>query len=191
MNEKEVKQGAVYKRRRWLWWSASFLCLGILAAYSWSSARSSALPNSEAPNFTLQDIEGDELSLADFRGKPVVLNFWTTSCQPCVEELPALEKLWQTYNQGDVVVLAINQGESAEKVNSFLAEHPVSFPVLLDKNQKVSKVYRVRGIPQSYFISEEGAVQHKLQGFIQIGDTSAEESLLEYYADKEKLWWRY
>ena len=178
------------KRRRRLWLLSMLVVLGSISACVLDIPQIPLAVHSQAPDFTLNTLDGKKVRLGDFRGKPVILNFWATWCKPCVEELPALEKLWQAYNEGDVVVLAVNQGESEGIIRDFLADHSVSFPILVDRNQKVNRLYRVRGLPTSYFIDENSKIEHELVGFIQIPGVPEDESLLRYYADGEKSWWR-
>lgn len=113
-----------------------------------------------APDFTLATLDGKFVQLSSMRGKPVVLNFWATWCPPCRAEMPELEKLWQDYHRGEVVLLGMDQGESAEAVDQFAREVVgVSFPLVLDTRQKVGAQYGVRALPTTFFIDAQGRIQ--------------------------------
>ncbi len=113
-----------------------------------------------APDFTLMTTDGEKVQLSALRGQPVVLNFWATWCPPCRKEMPALEALWQRYNRGDVVILGIDQGESAATVEEF-ARNTVqtTFPLLLDVRREIGVEYNVRALPTTFFIDAEGRIQ--------------------------------
>jgi thiol-disulfide isomerase/thioredoxin len=137
-------------------------------------AACSALPNflddpapevgAVAPDFRLQDLNGASVSLGDLRGQVVVLNFWATWCGPCQAEMPMIQ---ESYNDGEFAVLAINFDESIDKVQGFVNEISLSFPVLLDPGGKIQELYRVRGYPSTYFVDADGVIQ-----FIHIGEMS-------------------
>jgi peroxiredoxin len=113
-----------------------------------------------APDFSLTSLAGETVRLSDFRGKPVVLNFWATWCAPCRREMPALEQIWQQGGAGDVVVIGVDQGESPQRVQRFIDEEVnVSFPILLDSDYKVGDAYFVRSLPTTLFIDPKGFIQ--------------------------------
>ena len=108
-------------------------------------------------NFTLADLQGKSWSLKDLRGKVVLLNFWATWCPPCRKEMPDLEALYLKFKDKDqgFVVLAISD-ESAAKVNPFLAERNITYPVLLDPGRKVNEQFHIEGIPKSFVYDRGG-----------------------------------
>jgi peroxiredoxin len=109
-----------------------------------------------APDFTLPSIDGQQVSLQQYRGKVVFLNFWATWCIPCREEMPGLEQLHQKYQSEGLVVLAIDLKESAEQVKTFFQKHGLSFPSLLDQQGSVFRDYLVAGMPTTYLIGRDG-----------------------------------
>ena len=117
-------------------------------------------------NFTLEDIDGNEVSLADFAGQPVMINFWATWCAPCRLEMPHIQAQFEKHQADGFVVLALNQMESAEIVSDFFYdEMGLTFTPLLDKSSKVSRdfgAYRIN--PSSYFINRDGTVSHVHRG---------------------------
>ena len=118
-----------------------------------------------APNFTLQNLDGDRVQLSDLRGKNILLNYWVTWCIPCKEEIPILEKLQKEYAQ-DLVVLSINgiQQDSLDKVKSFIAENHMNLSVVLDQSDTIYLSYRVSFMPTSFFIDDQGIIRHIMLG---------------------------
>jgi peroxiredoxin len=113
-----------------------------------------------APDFTLATTDGDAIQLSALQGRPVVVNFWATWCPPCRAEMPELEALWQRFGQGSVMVLGVDQGESAVVVERFAREEvPTSFPLLLDESQEVGRLYQVHALPTTFFIDAQGRIQ--------------------------------
>ena len=120
----------------------------------------------EAPNFKLKDPSGKAVELRQFRGKPVLLNFWATWCAPCKEEMPELEQLYRQYKDSGLVVLgvSIDDSSSAKGVPALLKEGNPSvgsytFPVALDEKQDVTRQYHLLGVPSSFFIDKDGVVR--------------------------------
>ncbi|ABO50062.1 alkyl hydroperoxide reductase/ Thiol specific antioxidant/ Mal allergen [Desulforamulus reducens MI-1] len=114
-----------------------------------------------APDFKLKDLSGKEFSLADFREKIVLINFWTTWCPYCIVEMPEIEKTYQKYKDKGFVVLAVNltdQEKNPQDPVKFIAEKGYSFPVLLDEKGEVSLQYAIRSLPTSFIIGPEGEI---------------------------------
>jgi thiol-disulfide isomerase/thioredoxin len=119
-----------------------------------------------AKDFTLSDTDENTLKLSDLRGKVVVINFWAVWCPPCREEMPSLERLRRQLADKPVVVLAVNQGEDAEQILSYLwGLDPVpEFPILLDSDMKVSADWGVTGLPTTYVIDKKGNIIYRMIG---------------------------
>ena len=112
-----------------------------------------------APDFTLTTLDGNQVSLSDYKGKKVLLNFWATWCSYCRSEMPEFQEL--TEEHGDrVEVLAVNimQRETVEGIRDFVDNNGYTFKVLLDEDNTVSNAYRVRGVPANYLINSEGEI---------------------------------
>lgn len=107
-------------------------------------------------NFTLTDLQGKSWTLKDLKGKVVLVNFWATWCPPCQKEMPDLEALYSRYKDQGFVILAISEDEETNKVSPFIAEHKISYPILLDLGQKVNNLFQVEGIPKSFVYDREG-----------------------------------
>lgn len=114
-----------------------------------------------APDFQLQSLGGDTISLSGLRGSPVMLNFWATWCVHCVDEIPYIEEVYQgwTGKPPSVVILTIDVEESPDTVRLFMEDNNLSFPVLLDGDGSVSQLYDIRAIPISFFIDKNGIIQ--------------------------------
>jgi len=112
-----------------------------------------------APDFQLPNLEGQSISLSDFRGNPVLINFWASWCSPCIYEMPFIQEVYEEWSGQGLVVLAINKGESLSTVNDFMQSGNFSFPVLLDINQYVALEYNARSIPTTFFIDKDGMIQ--------------------------------
>lgn len=131
----------------------------IQASASTEKPVSVAKPGAPAIDFALQDVDGGEVRLQDYRGQTVLLNFWATWCGPCRLEMPLFESRYRWLQDDGFVVLAVNAGESEAQVEQFRDELGLSFPVLLDPGGEVQRDYRVRGYPTSVFIDREGIIQ--------------------------------
>ena len=110
-----------------------------------------------APDFQLQTPDGTMVSLSDFKGKQVLVNFWATWCPPCRSEMPDMEQLYDERN-GDLVVLAVNVQEARDPVRRFTDQYGFTFPVLLDTSGDVTQQFGVQSLPTSFFIDREGRV---------------------------------
>jgi peroxiredoxin len=109
----------------------------------------------QSADFTLSDLQGKAWHLQELRGKVVLVNFWATWCPPCRKEMPDLDALYNKFKDQGFVVLAISDEEAA-KVSPYLAEHKVSYPVLLDPGRKVNDLFIVEGIPKSFVYDRSG-----------------------------------
>ncbi len=124
-----------------------------------------------APDFQLQDLDANTVSLSDWRGSPVMLNFWATWCPPCRHEMPFIQKIFEEYQDKGLVILTIDLRETPSKVRQFTQSNKYSFPVLLDTKGDVAEMYDITAIPTTFFIDREGIIQErKLGSFSSKGD---------------------
>ncbi|MBI5874919.1 MAG: redoxin domain-containing protein [Deltaproteobacteria bacterium] len=118
-----------------------------------------------APDFTLSALDGKKVSLKDFKGKAVFLNFWATWCPPCTIEMPSMEALHKRFKDKGLVVIAVNSEEGEKKVSKFIKKKGYTFLVLLDSDGSVSSdSYRAIGFPTTYLIDRQGMVVGKAEG---------------------------
>jgi cytochrome c biogenesis protein CcmG/thiol:disulfide interchange protein DsbE len=112
---------------------------------------------SEAPDFALMTLEGQPARLREFRGKLVLLNFWATWCAPCLQEMPSMERLHQTFKHTEFVLLGVSMDRQGEEVaKPFIDNLKLTFPILLDRTSEVARRYGVRGLPTTYLIDPDG-----------------------------------
>ena len=128
------------------------------------SEPSGARVGEPAPNFQLEDLDGQSISISDLQGKPVLLNFWATWCSPCRAEMPYLQQIYEEWSGVGLEVLAINIGESPSLVTEFLQSYNLSLPVLLDTGGKIATKYNIRYMPTTFFIDKDGTIQVKIIG---------------------------
>lgn len=122
-----------------------------------------------APDFELTDLNGKTVRLSDFRGKPVVLNFWATWCPPCRQELPILQDLQQR-REDAFVLLAVSEGERRQDVVVFVQKYGYTFRTLLDPELIVGKAYGARAIPMTLAIDPDGVIVYIRQGAVKPGE---------------------
>ncbi|MDR0628334.1 MAG: redoxin domain-containing protein [Treponema sp.] len=111
-----------------------------------------------APDFTFTAADGKPMKLSAYRGKPVALHFWATWCGPCIRELPLISALTTTKSQG-LTVLAVNCAETEREVANFLGRTKVTLNVVMDQDYRISQLYRISAVPQTYLIDEAGIIQ--------------------------------
>jgi cytochrome c biogenesis protein CcmG/thiol:disulfide interchange protein DsbE len=112
-----------------------------------------------APDFTLANLEGENVSLSDFNGQPVLINLWATWCGPCRIEMPTIQSRFEEYRDEGFIVLAVNFDEHQSDVQAFGDEFGLTFQMLLDPGAEVQKLYRTRSYPSSFFVDRNGVIQ--------------------------------
>jgi len=119
----------------------------------------------QAPAFSLKGLDGNQVSLSDFRGKPVLITFWATWCESCKEEMPLLEKFSQGKRDQLTILLIAIDGERKRAVQTIVNKNKITLPVLLLLKEKVMDQYGVRGwVPQTYLVDQEGMLVGKIIG---------------------------
>lgn len=137
-------------------------------------------PGYTAPAFTLKTLAGSPASLSDYKGHPVLINFWASWCDPCRTEMPIIVAAYLAHREAGLVVLAINltdQETTTKDIRRFVTEFQMPFPVLLDERGKVRERYKLRGVPTSVFVGADGVVRAVNPG--PISDAALQQHLAE------------
>jgi peroxiredoxin len=133
----------------------------LVASLAWAATLSGP-----APGFTLTSREGGQVSLASQKGNVVMINFWATWCVPCRQEMPHLQALYERYSSLGFELLAVNvEKNNAEGARKWLEETPVTFPVLFDPNNEVTKLYKVQTMPTTVLIGRDGTMRFIHHGY--------------------------
>jgi len=135
------------------------MCAGFTIAASAKAVQTAA------PDFTLKSQKGDNLKLSELRGKVILINFWASWCGPCRQEMPVLNELYQHYRPLDFTVLGVNVEQNSNDAKSLLKDVTVSFPVLFDNANKVSKLYDVKGMPSTVLVDRDGNIRYVHMGY--------------------------
>ena len=146
-----------------------------------ATSDAAAVARQPAPDFTLPDPDGRQKSLSDWRGQPVLLNFWATWCGPCEVEMPALQAAYNEHQADGLVVLAVAVDDSADDVRRFFDRHGLTFHPLLDDGT-TARQYQVFGLPTSFFIDADGQISVTHVGML---TAQSIESYLSSMADDE------
>ena len=155
--------------RRWNTLMIGVIVLGtvwILASHVPAPVAGASAPPSPqigftAPDFTLDTLDGETITLSELRGQPVLINLWASWCPPCRAEMPALDEVYRQYRDDGFVVLAVNTTyqDSEEGARDFAGAYSLSFPILLDRDGAVSQRYRLQALPTSYFVGRDGIIR--------------------------------
>jgi peroxiredoxin len=159
------------------WFAIGGVVVGLLlvaAVWVWAGnqeTNSAAAPsvNRPAPDFTLLTPDGEEITLADYRGQVVLVNFWGSWCGPCVNEIPELQTAYEELNNDGLMVIGVNlfdneqaQDQTEEDIQAFVEANGITYPVVLDAAGEVTKAYRVFPIPTSFFVDPNGYIRYVL-----------------------------
>jgi peroxiredoxin len=145
------------RRRALLLWATLLAGAGAAAA--------AVQPAATAPDFTLRSMDGPNLRLAEQRGRVVMVNFWATWCGPCRQEMPHLNKLYDKYRDSGFVLLGVNIDDNARKATDLAVRLGLKFPVLLDTDKTVSRLYDMGSMPATVLIDRDGKVRHLHHGY--------------------------
>ena len=118
-----------------------------------------------APNFSLQNRQGQSVSLQELKGEVVMINFWASWCAPCREEMPLLNTMYEKYKPLGFTLLGVNVEEDSEPAKALLKEIAVNFPILFDNKNEVSKMYNLVAMPSSVFVDRNGNIRYVHAGY--------------------------
>lgn len=118
-----------------------------------------------APNFTIEHVDGNKISLSNFIGKPVFINFWASWCGPCRDEMPFIQEAYDAYgDQIEFIMINVIETDKIKDMQTYISEYGFTFPVYLDKKNVVSDLYNIYGYPTSFFIDRNGIIQEQFLG---------------------------
>jgi peroxiredoxin len=137
----------------------------LLGAVLFVAAASAADSSGPAPAFTLTDLAGQQEALSQFKGQVVMVNFWATWCGPCQQEMPILDQMYKKYKPAGFTLIGVNVDKEAPPVKALLDRKPVSFPVLLDPANQVSKAYNVNEMPSTVIVDRKGQIRYIHRGY--------------------------
>jgi cytochrome c biogenesis protein CcmG/thiol:disulfide interchange protein DsbE len=159
-------------RPRWgriLVWVGLMVLLVILALGLQRTQQGPISIGDRVPNFTLTTFEGEQVELTDLEGKVVVLNFWASWCKPCEQEAADLENAWRQYQpSGEVVFLGVDYVDTESEARAYLEKFGITYPNGPDLGTRISQAFRIKGVPETYFIDRNNTLQH-----VQIGPFSS------------------
>jgi peroxiredoxin len=164
-----------------LYWMRRILFVVMIGLISFAFYQMMAKENvpevgDRAPSFTLTTLEGKKRSLHDLQGKAVLLNFWATWCEPCRQEMPAMQTAYEKYQDQGLEIVAVNMAETEIAVSAFAQQYGLTFPIWMDKEREAVQLYGVGGIPSTLFVDASGVIRHKAKGALDL-------SQLEQYID--------
>jgi peroxiredoxin len=145
-----------------LWFRALLTCVLVAGV---GTAAAAVQTSAAAPDFTLRSVGGANLRLAEQRGQVVLVNFWATWCGPCRQEMPHLNRLYDKYRSSGFVLLGVNIDDDPRAAADLAAKLGLRFPVLLDTDKQVSRVYDMSAMPATLLIDRDGRVRHIHRGY--------------------------
>jgi cytochrome c biogenesis protein CcmG/thiol:disulfide interchange protein DsbE len=150
---------------------ATLLVVGLVGLLAWGVVKSNAGQRQKgpAPDFTITTFDGQTLSLSQFRGKVVVINFWASWCIPCRQEANYFESTWRAYKDRGVVFIGLNWVDTNKEALAFLDEFDITYYNGVDVGQKIAQAYRMQGIPETFFVDKAGSLQGVQIGVFQPG----------------------
>lgn len=170
-----IQPATLHNTHRW----RAILFLGLILSIAWtifsrlpaSTTAAGQPPPSpregfSAPDFTLERLGGEPVTLSEMRGQVVIINLWATWCPPCKAEMPAIENVYRAYQDQGLVVLAVNMTaqDSEADASAFVREKGLTFPILLDRQGEASARYSLRGLPSTYFVDRQGIIRAVIIG---------------------------
>ena len=153
--------------------------LAAALVFAASAAIPAIAPSTAAPDFTLRSMTGPNMRLGEQRGRVVMVNFWATWCGPCREEMPQLNRLYERYKSAGFVLLGVNVDDDSHKAADVAAKLGVTFPVLLDSDKVVSRLYDLSTMPSTVIIDRDGKVRYVHRGYLAGTEADYEKQIRE------------
>ena len=155
-------------------WSIVAVASVVAAAWIGRERYRPVLAGAAAPEFTATDLDGNEVSFADYRGKVVLLNVWATWCLPCRREMPSMQRLYEAIDDEDFEIVAVSvdaplglrdaSGNIGGDLEAFAKEYGLTFPILHDPSGRIQRLYQMVAVPESFVISRDGIIYRKMAG---------------------------
>lgn len=174
-------------RRQWIFVGGFVLLLAALAGVGWQY-RKNFLPmevGSAAPDFTVHDLQGRAVSLADLRGQVVLLNIWATWCGPCQQEMPSMQRLYEKMRPEGLHIVAVSidagegkvdpDGHAGGDVAGFARDFALTFDIWRDPSAQIGRDYRTTGVPESFLVDRDGRIVKKVIGSTEWDDPATVE----------------
>jgi peroxiredoxin len=139
--------------------------VALLLSLALTSLTARAATDGPAPDFTLKSLAGDNVKLSELRGQVVLINFWASWCGPCRQEMPRLDDLYQKYGELGFTLLGVNVEQDSAEAQRMLHDTPVTFPILFDTQNQVSKLYDVTAMPSTVIVDRDGNVRFVHKGY--------------------------
>jgi cytochrome c biogenesis protein CcmG/thiol:disulfide interchange protein DsbE len=154
--------------RFFLW--AGLAALLALVGFGLYRTQAGPVSSGQAPDFALTTFDGDTILLADLKGQVVVVNFWASWCKPCEEEAATLEGGWQKYRDQGVTFLGVDYVDTEPEARAYLERFGVTYPNGPDLGTRISQAFRIRGVPETYFVDRQGAIVRVKIGPIEMNE---------------------
>lgn len=158
----------------------SFICCVFLLLGSCGQGPKRAVVGKSAPDFSLLDNTGKTWTLSELRGQVVFVNFWSTWCAPCREEMPSMQRLYEAMPKDKFKMLAILSRDDPFMADTFAMKHGITIPILFDKENKVGPQYGITGVPETYIIDKNGVLIEKFIGPARWDNQIYRQKMMEY-----------
>lgn len=165
------------------WKALVFLCSLSLLAAACGEVPEKAVVGITAPDFTLQDSEGNIWTLSELKGQVVFVNFWATWCPPCREEMPSMQRLYNRLPKDKFKMLAILSRDKPEEAEKFAAKHRITLPILYDRDNTAGPKYGLTGLPETFIVDKYGVLRNKYIGPAEWDSPRFEKLLRSYIAE--------
>ena len=146
-------------------WKQSLLLIPVLLFVFGTNIHAAQVLSGKATDFTLKSRGGKNIKLSELRGQVVMINFWASWCGPCRQEMPLLEALHKKYSALGFTLLGVNVEQDSSKANAYLRDISVSFPILFDKKNSVSKAYNISAMPSTVMVDRDGNLRYLHHGY--------------------------